>query len=410
MTWRRLAGPLALLACCATVAACGTTDDNAGDDTATGGSTPAATETPAKSNTGPQSEFFVQADYDKQLAQRSVTPEGDASKPWLQMIEPEMVDTAKYKAKQSSGWNVCFSNAASDNPWRQNGLTTMKEEAKNTKEIGKFTVVDAEAKDDKQISDIEAMTSGGKCDIILIAPNTTKTLTPAVEAACKSDVPVVVFDRGVETDCPVTFLHPIGGYAYGADAAEFLVDKVKKGGKVLALRILPGVDVLETRWSGAKGIFDKAGLNVVGVEFTDGDPAKTKSIVSDYIQREGSLDGVWMDAGATSVSAIEAFEDAGQDVPPITGEDQNDFLLKWKQEGLTAIAPTYSNFQWRTAIILATKILKGEEVPKEWILPQPKVTQENLDQKANDKMPPLYYANCGCEDMPGWPETWGGKK
>src|SRR3712207_8776921 len=54
------------------------------------------------------------------------------------------------------------SNAASDNPWRQNGLITMKEEAKNTKEIGKFTVVDAEAKDDKQISDIEAMVSDRK--------------------------------------------------------------------------------------------------------------------------------------------------------------------------------------------------------------------------------------------------------
>jgi ribose transport system substrate-binding protein len=410
MTWRRLVGPLALLACCGTVAACGSTDSPSTSKDTSADATPAATETPAKSNTGEQSKFFVQADYDKQLAQRTATPEGPADKPWLQMIDPEMVDTAKYKAKSSSGWNVCFSNAASDNPWRQNGLTTMKQEAKNTKEIGKFTVVDAEAKDDKQISDIESMVSGGKCDIILIAPNTTATLTPAVEAACKSDVPVVVFDRGVTTDCPVTFLHPIGGYAYGADAAEFLVDKVKKGGKVLALRILPGVDVLETRWSGAKGIFDKAGLNVVGVEFTDGDAAKTKSIVSDYIQKEGSLDGVWMDAGATAVAAIEAFEDSGQDVPPITGEDQNDFLLKWHDEKLTAIAPTYSNFQWRTAIILATKILKGEEVPKEWILPQPVITQDNLDQNYLPKMPPLYYANCGCSDMPGWPETWGGKK
>jgi ribose transport system substrate-binding protein len=411
MTWRRLVGPLALLACCGTVAACGSTDSPSTSADTSADSTPAATatETPA-STTGEQSKFFVQADYDKQLAQRTATPEGPADQPWLQMIDPEMVDTSKYKAKSPSGWNVCFSNAASDNPWRQNGLITMKQEAKNTKEIGKFTVVDAEAKDDKQISDIESMVSGGKCDIILIAPNTTATLTPAVEAACKSNVPVVVFDRGVTTDCPVTFLHPIGGYAYGADAAEFLVDKVKKGGKVLALRILPGVDVLETRWSGAKGIFDKAGINVVGVEFTDGDAAKTKSIVSDYIQKEGSLDGVWMDAGATAVAAVEAFEDAGQDVPPITGEDQNDFLLKWQKEKLTAIAPTYSNFQWRTAIILATKILKGEEVPKEWILPQPVVTQDNLDQNALPKMPPLYYANCGCADMPGWPETWGGKK
>ena len=124
------------------------------------------------------------------------------------------------------------------------------------------------------------------------------------------------------------------------------------------------MDVLETRWSGAKGIFDEADLNVVGVEFTDGDAAKTKSIVSDYIQREGQLDGVWMDAGATSVAAIEAFEDAGVDVPPITGEDQLDFLTKWKEDGLTAVAPTYSNFQWRTAVIAAVEDPQGRGGPE----------------------------------------------
>ena len=408
MTWRRLAGPFALLACCATVAACGTTDDSSNGDKATGSdSTPAATETPAKSNTGENNaEFFNQADMDKQLAQRSVTPEGDASKPWTQMIEPEMRDTAEFKSKKSSGWNVCFSNAASDNPWRQNGLKTMKAAAANDKDIAKFTIVDAEAKDDKQISDIESLTSGGKCDAIIIAPNTTKTLTPAVEAACKTDVPVIIFDRGVTTDCPVTFVHPIGGYAYGADAAEFLQEKVKKDGKILALRILPGVDVLETRWSGAKKIFDEAGLNVVGVEFTDGDAAKTKSIVSDYLQREGQIDGVWMDAGATAVAAMEAFEDNGQEIPPFVGEDQLDFLTKWKDEGLTAIAPTYSNYQWRTAVIAAVKVLKGEEVPKEWVLPQPAITQETLDDYVDPDMPPLHYALCGCEDMPGYPDVW----
>jgi ribose transport system substrate-binding protein len=403
MRWKRMAGLCALLACALIIGACGTNDAEEG----TGGGDKAAEETP-KSNTGEQSEFFVQADFERQLAQRDATPEGPEDKPWEQAIEPEMVDTAKYKAKSASGWNICFSNAAVDNPWRQVGWKTMQVEADLHDEIGKFTALDAEAKDDKQISDIEGMVSGGKCDALIVSPNTTATLTPAVEAACKADVPVIVFDRGVETDCPVTFIHPIGGYAFGADAAEFLTENVDKSGKVLALRILPGVDVLETRWSAAKEIFDDSDLNVVGVEFTDGDAAKTKSIVSDYIQREGQLDGIWMDAGATSVAAMEAFEDAGVEVPPITGEDQQDFLTKWKEDGLTAMAPTYPTYQWRTPIIAAVKILKGEQVPKEWVLPEPKITQENLDQYLQPNMPPLHYALCGCEDMPGFPQKWGG--
>ena len=397
---RRNLALCAMVALALFVAACGT-DDSEND----AAQEPAATEEAQKEiTTGEQSEFFVQEDYERQLEQREIEPEGPEDKPWEQAIEPEMVDTSEYKADSASGWNLCFSNAAVDNPWRQVGWRTMQEEVKLHKEIANFRAVDAEAKDDKQISDIEEL-AGGNCDALIVSPNTTATLTPAVEAACE-EVPVIVFDRGVNTDCPVSFVHPIGGYAFGATGAEFLIDNVDSGGKVLALRILPGVDVLETRWSAAKVKFDESDLDVVGVEFTDGDAAKTKSIVSDYLQREGQIDGVWMDAGATAVAAMEAFEDNGQEIPPFVGEDQLDFLTKWQEDGLTAVAPTYSNFQWRTAVIAAVNILKGEEVPKEWVLPQPTITQETLDQYVDPEMPPLHYALCGCEEMPAYPDAW----
>jgi ribose transport system substrate-binding protein len=116
-----------------------------------------------------------------------------------------------------------------------------------------------------------------------------------------------------------------------------------------------------------------------------------------------------MDAGATAVAAIEAFEDFGAPYPIITGEDQQDFLLKWRDEGLTAIAPTFPTYQWRTPIIAAEMILSGEQVPERWTLPQPFITAENLDRYIQPNMPPLHYALCGCEDMPGFPERWGGR-
>ncbi|MFF7994291.1 substrate-binding domain-containing protein [Kitasatospora xanthocidica] len=359
----------------------------------------------ATKRTGDQSKFFVQEDYDAQLAMRTKTPTGPADKPWEQAIDPRPVDTSTYK--KAGPYHLCFSNAATNNPWRQVGWKSMQAEAKSHPEIAELTVLDAEGKDDKQISDIAELQAKG-CDALIVSPNTTATLTPAVKAAC-GRIPVVVFDRGVQTDCPVTFIKPIGGYAFGAAGAEFLTQKVKPGGKVLALRILPGVDVLETRWSAAKVAFDKSKVDVVGVEFTDGDAAKTKSIVSNYIQRYGRIDGVWMDAGATAVAAVEAFEDAGQPVPPINGEDQQDFLQKWKDAKLTAVAPTYPTYQWRTPVIAALKILNGETVPKVWNLPQPTITQDSLATYLKPGMPPLHYALCGCETLPGYPQAWGGK-
>jgi ribose transport system substrate-binding protein len=352
----------------------------------------------------PKSEFFDQAEYDRQLRLRSAKPQGPEGRPWEQMLEPQLVDTAKF-AKPGGNYHICFSNASVDNPWRQVGWKTMQEEVKLHPEITKFTVLDAEAKDDKQISDIQSLT-GQQCSAIIISPNTTATLTPAVEAICATGVPVIVFDRGVDTECPVAFIHPIGGFAFGADGAEFLTEKLQPGGKVLALRILPGVDVLEQRWAAANEIFAGSQVNVVGVEFTDGNVAKTKSIVSDYLQREGQIDGVWMDAGATSVAAVEAFQDAGVKLPVMVGEDQQDFLRLWVEENLTAVSPTYPTYQWRTPIIAALKILKGEQVPSEWVLPQPRITQDNVRDFIKQDMPPLHYAMCGCESMPGYPGPW----
>ncbi len=345
----------------------------------------------------------------------SVKAEGPEGKPWEQHLGGGTVDTSKFK--KAGPHKVCFSNAGVGNPWRVVGWTTMQAEVDIQKAAGtisQFTAADAEGKDDKQISDIKAMLSSGNCDILVVSPNTTAALTPAVEEACKK-IPVITFDRGTTSNCPVVHILPIGGYAFGIVGAEFIAKHVPKGGKVIALRILPGVDVLETRWAAAKHIFEEKGIKVLGGEhngdFTDGDRAKTKSIVADYIAKNGQIDGVWMDAGATTTAALEAFEDAGAKYPVINGEDQQDFLQAWKKNNLTAIAPTYSVYMWRTAIIAAVKVLNGETIPGPvWELPDLAITQDNLDKFVSDKLPPLHYAMCGCENMPGYPERWGVKK
>lgn len=341
-----------------------------------------------------------------QSAQLTMPVNGPQEKPWEQYLINKIVDTASLA--KSGPKTVCFSNAGVNNPWRVVGYTNMKEEVALHSEIEKFIYVDAEGSDDKQIADIEDLLTGNNCDILIVSPNTTAALTPAVEKACEK-LPVIIFDRGVQTSCPVTFIHPVGGYGFGIQGANFIVANTNKGDNVLMLRILPGVDVLETRYSAGLRVLEEAGLNIIGTEFTDGDNAKTKSIVEDYLQR-GKIDAVWMDAGATAVAAVEAFEDGGYDIPVFVGEDQQDFLQKWKNLDMTAIAPTYPTYQWRTAIIAATRILNGEAIPgPEWVLPQPMITKANLDEFVNEAMPPLHYAMCGCEEMPNYPEAWGGK-
>ncbi len=412
---------LALVALIFGLVACGgsDTEEPAGDDTAaedTAVEEPAAEEPAVEEPVAAglesdaaevKSEFFSQEQYDRSMRQMTLTAEGPEGEPWLQYLEAEFVDTSEFA--KDGPYTFCFSNAGVNNPWRVVGYNTMLAEVDLHPEIEEFIHVDAEGSDEKQISDIADLVAGGNCDVLIVSPNTTAALTPAVEQACEV-LPVIVFDRGVFTDCPVSFVQPIGGYAFGEAGARYIIDNCGDDCNVLALRILPGVDVLEERWASAKLAFEGAGnINVIGVEFGDGDNAKVKSIVTDYLDRFGQIDAVWMDAGATAVAALEAFEDAGQPYPIIVGEDQQDFLVKWQENGLSGIAPTFPTFQWRTPIIAGLRIMNGEELPAVWRLPQPIITNDNLDQYVQPNMPPLHYAMCGCEGMPDFPGRWGGE-
>jgi ribose transport system substrate-binding protein len=363
----------------------------------------------AKAQTAGANAAAIDKEFAYEQGLLSVKPIGPADKPWEQSLTSGMVDTTLYK--KAPPYRVCFSNASVSNPWRVVGWKIMQAEADLHKgEIASLSYADAQDKDDKQISDIRAFVTGGKCDVLIVSPHTSDALTPVVEEACKS-LPVITFDRSVNTSCPVTAVRTIGGYAYGIAGANYVVQNMPKGGKLLVLRTAPGIDVFETRDDAATKIFKAAGITPIGVEYTGADNAKTKAVVSDYLSRVGKIDAVWVDFGAMSVAVAEAFEDAGQTDPIITAEDQEVYLQKWKQEGFKGIAPTYPAYQWRTALIAALDVLQGKPVyGPNWILPQPVITSANLDQYVNAKMPPLHYAACGCEDMPGYPERWGGKK
>jgi ribose transport system substrate-binding protein len=385
---------------------CSTEDPTEGasgtDDSSTTSESPDASESPAD-----EQEWFDQALYDTQDEQRSATFEGDPETPYLQYIDGEMSDTSEFRSKGAK--KACFANASISNPWRQTGWITMNQQLKELKEQGVISEMetrDAGDDDNTQIADIDYFISEGDCDAFIISPNSTAALTDAVERACETGKPVVVFDRGVQTDCATSFIHPIGGFAWGIDTAEFLIDNLEEGDKVVALRILPGVDVLEQRWAAAEKLFEENGIEAVDY-FTGADPTKIKTIITDELGK-GEVKGVWMDAGDGGVAAIEAFEDFGADLPVMTGEDEMSFLRKWEETGLTGLAPVYSNFQWRTPLLALEKIFAGEEVPREWVLPQVPITEDERADflAANEGMPDGHYAKFGGENLVGYPEVW----
>ncbi len=385
---------------------------------------PAATQAPAAAaNPGLQmdsakvaAQYFNDADYQKSLDFMKAQPLNPSDPIYLQYLESNPTNISKFPqyasfANKKPPYNICFSNAGVNNPWRVVGYVDMREQVEQLRAqglVGNFYHLDAQGNDAKQIADIQdIINTPGKCDILIVASNTSDALTPIVEKAC-AVMPVVQFDRYAQTDCPVVSERTIGGYAFGISGANFIVNNLPQGGNVLAFRILPGVDVLEQRWGAARKIFEQhPNLNVIGVEFVGYDSFKANTVVSDYLAKYKTIDAVWMDAGGTAVTILEAFKDAGAPYPKVmVGEDQEDYLRYWKDNKLTAIAPSFPTYQWRTAVLASVMFLQGKDVQHHWTMPQPEITAANLDKYINPDMPPLHYALCGCEDMTNYPASW----
>ncbi len=130
---------------------------------------------------------------------------------YLQYLVDNPTDISKYPqyasfAGKEPPYNLCFSNAGVNNPWRVTGYVTMREQVEMLRGAGlvkNFYHLDAAGDDAKQIADIQdIINTPGKCDILIVASNTSEALTPIVEKACEV-MPVVQFDRYAQTDCPV---------------------------------------------------------------------------------------------------------------------------------------------------------------------------------------------------------------
>ncbi len=161
--------------------------------------------TPARRHAGvtptTKSEFFDQAEFDRQLRFRIAKAVGldsrTAASPGSRCSSRELVDTAKY-AKPGGNYHLCFSNAAVNNPWRQVGFKTMQagsEAAPGDHQVHRAGRARARTTSRSATS---SRSSAQGCSALIVSPNTTATLTPAVEAACETGVPVIVFDRGVQ--------------------------------------------------------------------------------------------------------------------------------------------------------------------------------------------------------------------
>ena len=96
---------------------------------------------------------------------------------------------------QKDTYKVGFAQTESNNPWRIAQTNSMQATAK---ELGhQLVYTDAAGSAAKQVADVNSMIAQG-VDLIFLAPREEKPLIPAVMAAKKAGIPVILLDRNVD--------------------------------------------------------------------------------------------------------------------------------------------------------------------------------------------------------------------
>jgi len=105
------------------------------------------------------------------------------------------------------------------------------------------------------------------------------------------------------------------------------------------------------------------------------------------------IDGVWSGSGLQASGAIEAFQEAGMDVPPISGEDFNRYFKLWYEGGFEGVSVSFPVSQGLVSVEVALKILAGETVPKTVDVTRTIVTIDNLEDYVRTDLPDDYWAD-----------------
>ena len=300
------------------------------------------------------------------------------------------VDTAAYK--QSPPYTVCFSNASVSNSWRVSMVEHVRYEVEQHSEIGNYLETDANDDPAKQISDTEDLLTKG-CDVLIISPATQEALTPIVDKAMEAGVPVVTLDRNVSGDNYVTYVES-SNCNMGKEQAEWLADALGGKGNIVLLSGIAGASPAEDRLRCAREVFAQyPDIKELAQAYANWSPVEGKQIMENWLTTFEQIDGVWSDSGLQGSGAVEAFVEAGMDVPPITGEDFNRYLKQWKELGFEGVSVSFPVRMGRVAVTTALDILAGKAVPHYIDVPRTIITSDNLDQYVRPDLPDDYWAD-----------------
>jgi ribose transport system substrate-binding protein len=210
--------------------------------------------------------------------------------------------------------------------------------------------------------------------VLLLVPNGSKEIVPAVVKANAANIPVVVVDTRVDA----ATLKADGGRVatfIGSDnedggrmAGAFLIERMGGTAKVAVLEGVPGHETADARLRG----FRKAMVGAPGMQIVASQPANMErdqafNVTQNILQAHPDVTALFACNDVMALGALEAIAAAGKgSMISVVGFDaQDDARKAISEKRMAATIAQNPREMGRLAVLTAMRLIKGETVPAE---------------------------------------------
>jgi len=267
-------------------------------------------------------------------------------------------------------------------------LTHQKAAERAAADLGIEVTVLAPSKPDnveEQIRIVEDLIQSG-VDAVAIAPANTQAIATAIQKLNEAGIPVVYDNtRGSGGD----YVAYVGAdnILVGQTMGQEMCKRLDGKGKVLVLEGMPGQQTADDRRKGANQALAECPDITVVSQTAHWTRVEGMQVSENVLQRFPDLDGIIGIGGEMALGALEALEGAGVPKDQVLVQAMDvypDIAQAIKDGDLDYTISQAPGNQAYFSIALLVKYLNGEDVPKEVRTPVVVVTQDNVEQYAEE--------------------------
>ena len=221
-----------------------------------------------------------------------------------------------------------------------------------------------------------------KADAILLAPSDPAALAPVAAKIKEANIPLILIDSSLSTEDYDAFFST-DNEAAGALAGETFAKLVNGRGKIGIVHAQPSSTTAIARGKGFETKIKEIAPNiqVVSVQYSDGDKARALNIATDIMTANPDLVGFFTSNEGSTIGVARAIEDMGKkDSIMLVGFDKSQDTIRALENGTLKATIVQNPYKMGyEGIQTAVDILEGKEVSRLTDTGVNVVTLENID-------------------------------